>query len=258
MMHLVKSGYIRTTAILCIFMFGLTFAQSDKNQAENSQIENISLITATGEKFQALLSGPENASVGVILVHDWFGVTDFYHDALNHLSKAGYRTLAVDLYGGKSAASHKEAFALMKEMNTATAKSIIEASIHKLKRENRQLAIMGFSMGAPVALGAAIDFPDELSAAIIWYGDTETDTTRLSSLKANVLVIGGGKDGPEGAYKFSELMESLNKSAEIHIFPGLGHAFAQPLFNQGKNFDEAATRTSWLLTEDFLNRILVR
>jgi len=44
--------------------------------------------------------------------------------------------------------------------------------------------------------------------------------------------------------------------AEIYIYPGAAHAFAQPLFNQGRTYDPIAAQTAWRLTEDFLRRRL--
>ena len=37
---------------------------------------------------------------------------------------------------------------------------------------------------------------------------------------------------------------------------GAAHAFAQPLFNQGKTYDPIAAETAWMLSEGFLRRRL--
>jgi dienelactone hydrolase len=39
---------------------------------------------------------------------------------------------------------------------------------------------------------------------------------------------------------------------EIFVYPGADHGYAQPLFNEGKNYNPEAVRTTWILVEDFL------
>ena len=40
----------------------------------------------------------------------------------------------------------------------------------------------------------------------------------------------------------------------MYIYPNADHAYAQPLFNEGKNLNLEATRVTWLLIDDFLKR----
>jgi len=47
-----------------------------------------------------------------------------------------------------------------------------------------------------------------------------------------------------------------DKSFELYIYPGVYHAYAQPLFMNGKNYNAEATRVTWKLMEDFLARHL--
>lgn len=230
--------------------------QADKPVNEKTDIIQVTLNTASGTPFTTLIAGPEDASVGILIVHDWFGITPFTHDAVSRLAAAGYRVAAVDLYGGKSAEIHKDAFALLQTVVLDSARAIIRAGIKELKTPNRRIAMMGFSMGGEYVIDAGIENADDLSAVVVWYGGTEADSARLSNLNAPVLLIGGGKDSPETTYALANLMESMNKSVEVHIFPGLGHAYAQPLFAKGKNYDKAATLSSWRLTDDFLQRHL--
>jgi len=44
--------------------------------------------------------------------------------------------------------------------------------------------------------------------------------------------------------------------AEVYLYPGADHAFAQPLFNAGRTYDPVAADVAWRLTEDFLKRRL--
>jgi len=55
---------------------------------------------------------------------------------------------------------------------------------------------------------------------------------------------------------FAKAADAAGVGAEIYIYPGAAHAFAQPLFNQGRTYDPIAAQTAWRLTEDFLRRRL--
>ena len=48
-----------------------------------------------------------------MVVHDYFGISDATKQSVERLGALGYRSVAVDLYGGKSATSHEGAVQLM-------------------------------------------------------------------------------------------------------------------------------------------------
>ena len=60
----------------------------------------------------------------------------------------------------------------------------------------------------------------------------------------------------DAAANFSKAADEAGAAAEIYIYPGAVHAFAQPLFNQGKTYDPVATSVAWLLAENFFERRL--
>ena len=68
--------------------------------------------------------------------------------------------------------------------------------------------------------------------------------------------INHGRSAPEDAAAFSRAADAAGTGAEIYIYPGADHAFAQPLFNQGKTYDPVAAEVAWRLSEDFLKRRL--
>src|SRR4029077_12426343 len=117
----------------------------------------------------------------------------------------------------------------------------IDAAIKFLGDRPRTIAVMGFSMGARHALGAALR-NKSVHATGLWYGDTSKDTDRLVNLSGPVLLVAGSKDGSalDDASAFAKAADAAGAGAEIYVYPGAAHAFAQPLFNQGRTFDPAA------------------
>jgi carboxymethylenebutenolidase len=259
MSGLLENPFLIALAVLALL--GIVFAQSalEANSSSTLSASNVNvaksqLSTANGLNFDIYSSGPDNARVGILIVHDWFGISEFTKESVARLGSQGYRVVAVDLYDGDSATTHQDAFAYMNAVDPTVALGKIDAAINYLSRPNRKIATMGFSMGAPYALEANLQRPEDISATVLFYGEMERDPSRLQSLESPVLVLMGSGDNPEGVFEFSRQMDSVGKEAEIYIYPQVGHAYAQPLFNQGANYDETATRLSWVLVDDFLER----
>lgn len=113
-------------------------------------------------------------------------------------------------------------------------------------------------MGAKHALAAALR-NHSVQTTLLWYGETIKDSEKLKQLAGPVLLIVGSRDGPsaaENSAAFSKAADTANVGAEVFIYPGAEHAFAQPLFNQGKTYDAVAAELAWRLSENFLERRL--
>lgn len=213
------------------------------------------LHTSAGT-FNVYIAGPKDARGGIVLVHDWFGVSPAFLDATERWAKLGYRVIAVDLYDGRHAMTHEEAGALLGSLDASLAAQKIDAAIQSLSTRPRNLAVMGFSMGAKHALSAALR-NEKIRATVLWYGETVNDPHELKTLNGPVLLVVGSADGTtagENAAAFSKAADTAGGAAEIYVYPGAAHAFAQPLFNQGKTYDPIAAETAWRLSEDFLQR----
>jgi carboxymethylenebutenolidase len=216
------------------------------------------IYTASSEPFTAYVAGPKDASKAVVLVHDWFGVSPFYIQAADKLGRLGYRVVAVDLYGGRRATTHEQATTLLGALRDDFAGREVDAAIKLSSEGGRKVAVFGFSMGVKQALSAALR-NNSVRASVLWYGETVKDPEVLRHLAGGALLIVGSRDGPsaaDGASAFSKAADAAGVGAEIFVYPGADHAFAQPLFNQGRTYDPTATSVAWELTEGFLNRRL--
>lgn len=218
------------------------------------------LHTTSSEPFTVYVDGPANARAGVVLVHDWFGVSPFYTEAAARLAAQGYRVLAVDLYGGHSATTHDQASELLESVHDDIAARQVDAAIAQLAEGGRQVAVMGFSMGVRHALAAALRNKG-VHATVLWYGETVKDPEKLRQLAGPALLIVGSRDGSTAAADaaaFSKAADTAGVGAEVYVYPGADHAFAQPLFNEGRTYDPVGAAAAWRLSEDFLRRRLLR
>jgi carboxymethylenebutenolidase len=218
----------------------------------------VTLRTASAETFTAYVDGPKDAAKGIVLVHDWFGVSPFYTAAAEKLAAKGYRVVAVDLYGGRTATTHEAAGKLLESVHDEVAGRELDEAIEWLSEGHRPVAVMGFSMGVKHALAAALR-NSSVHATVLWYGPTINDPAKLRHLAGPSLLIVGSRDGSsasQDAAAFSKAADAAGQGAEIYVYPGADHAFAQPLFNQGRTYDSVAADVAWRLSEDFLRRRL--
>ena len=203
-------------------------------------------------------AGPEDASAAILIVHDFFGITAATKESVERLDALGYRTVAVDLYFGKSASSNDSAQALMNAKDRKETDIILNDAIRYLKRPGRKLATIGFSAGGIDAVNANLTEPELFSATVLIYaGDYDKiEKSRLENLKSPILAITGSLDkwAVESALHF--FASEKDKSFELYIYPGADHGYAQPFFLNGKNYNAEANRMTWKLMEDFLSRHL--
>ena len=239
---------------LSVFVLSVKAAGDDKSFAEKGSF--VTLKRGDGREFRAFVAGPADAKAGVLIVHDYFGISDATKQSVQRLGALGYRSVAVDLYGGKSATSNDEAVKLMRSLDETTSSKILQAGLDYLKQPGRKLATIGFSMGGQESLNANLKDPEAVSATVMIYGSgfDKIDRKRLERLQSPVLVIAGGEDtdATQAAINFLSTMREAKRPCEMLIYPGADHGYAQPLFNEGKNYNPEAIRATWVLVENFL------
>lgn len=220
--------------------------------------EFISIHSANGSESRIYAAGPEDAAAGILIVHDFFGITPSTKESVERLGALGYRTIAVDLYHGKFASSNDSAQILMQAKVRKETDMILNDAIRYLDRPGRKLATIGFSAGGIDAVYANLIDPALFSATVVIYaGDYDKiEKSKIENLKSPLLAITGSLDkwAVESALHF--FASEKDKSFELYIYPGADHGYAQPFFLNGKNYNSEATRMTWKLTEDFLSRHL--
>ena len=195
----------------------------------------------------------------LIVIHEWWGLNDNVRAMADRLAGEGYMVLAVDLYGGKTADTPGAARALMLEVveEPDTAKANIRAAYEFLEVAGApRIGSLGWCFGGGWSLAAAQMFPDDLDASVIYYGQVTGDEEKLRPINAPILGLFAADDTGikvESVEAFRGALERLRKEHEVHIYPGVGHAFANPT---GKNYSAAAATDAWAKTLEFLERHL--
>ncbi len=197
---------------------------------------------------------------GLVMVHEWWGLTDWIKDNARMFAGKGYAVLAIDLYRGSVAKDAEAAHELMRGLPEDRAARDLVAAVRYLRSrpdvEKDKVGSIGWCMGGGYSLETALHVPD-LSACVICYGRLVTDTSRVKSIPCPILGIFGADDlgiPPKDVHAFASLAKGLGKSVEVKIYSGAGHAFMNPTNTTGYRKESSAD--AWSRIENFLKKTL--
>lgn len=96
----------------------------------------------------------------------------------------------------------------------------------------------------------------DLNAIAIYYGQLILAGEALDGLDMPIIGFFGEDDSSiavEDVNNFKLILTNLGKTADINLYPGVGHAFANP---SGQNYTAAAAEDAWARTIAFFARYL--
>jgi dienelactone hydrolase len=208
------------------------------------------------------------ASPGVVIIHQWMGVTDHERRTADELAKLGYTALAADIYGeGVRPADAKEAGAQagMYKGDPALFQRRIRVALDTLKAQKgvdpARLAVIGFCFGGTGALEAARGgLP--VKGVVSFHGGLDIAAGRpVAPIAAKVLVCHGADDPftAKDVIPFQEEMRKAKADYTFIAYAGAVHAFTQKEAgndpSKGAAYQEAAARRSWQHMRDFLQEL---
>ncbi len=217
-----------------------------------------------------LPSGP-GPHPGVVLIPDVGGLSELYVDFARKLADSGLAALALNLYsrGEKPDLSSLDAiFKFLRELPDRQVLSDVQAALdHLAQRAETQakpLAVMGFCMGGQYTVLAACGCRG-VSAAVVWYGmlrvpgiderNPEHPLDALPRLSCPLLGLFGQEDAIIPQADVDELRRrgaGLRHPVEAVVYPGAGHAFANP--GRPDAYRPEAAADAWARTLAFLQR----
>ena len=227
--------------------------------------ESVKYVTIDGQEISGYYAYPEGATEplpGILVIHEWWGLNENIEAMTRRLAGEGYQALAVDLYNGQTAETPDRASQLVQEVanNPFGAEANITKAYDYLSKEKQasKIASIGWCFGGSWSLETALLFPQELDAAVVYYGGDigEATAEELSTLEMPILGIFGAEDSSipqETVEEFESTLKDLDKEAEIIVYDDAGHAFANP---SGQNYVPEAAEAAWKQTTEFLNEYI--
>jgi carboxymethylenebutenolidase len=226
---------------------------SDENPRQNIT------FASNGGEAHGYLALPESGSgPGVIVIQEWWGLTDHIADVTDRLAAEGFVALAPDLYGGKVAHDGDEAMKLMTELPMDRAARDLGGAVdHLLAHEavtSSEVGAIGFCMGGGFVLMLAAQQGDKVGAAVPFYGVGPGVPDQFSGLTAAVQGHYGEQDQmyPVEAARAQEEQIRRESGAEVEFFyyPA-GHAFHNDHDHLG-TYDAENAKLAWQRAVDFL------
>ncbi|MGN6350392.1 MAG: dienelactone hydrolase family protein, partial [Candidatus Nitrosocosmicus sp.] len=198
----------------------------------------------------------------VVMIHENKGLNNYIKDSANILAKHGYVVLAVDLFNGETTTDQNRSGQLTSNVreNPGVAIENMKSAVRYLSSLSNvnasKIASLGWCFGGGQSLQLALNSQDHpLAATVIYYGVPLTnDTKTLANIKWPVLGIFGDKDRAIPVSTVKQFQKALNESGiinEIHIYPGVGHAFANP---SNTGYAPKETADAWKKTLVFLGK----
>jgi carboxymethylenebutenolidase len=198
----------------------------------------------------------------VIMIHENRGLNDNIKSMANTLARDGYVVLAVDLFNGQVAQTNQQAQQLAgsARSNSALTISNLQAAVKYVSSlpfvDSSKIASIGWCFGGGQSLQLALHSEQHpLVATILYYGTPlVSDKQELSKIKWPVLGIFGDKDQAIPLLSIQQFKAALDADGvpnQVHIYKGLGHAFANP---SGANYAPKETVDAWQKTLQFLKK----
>ena len=226
-----------SAASFAVTLLTLLLLSASYARAANAPIGQAVSFPSNGETVQAVLYKPAGAGPfpAIVVVHEWWGLSDWVKQQAADLAEQGYVTLAVDLYRGQATSDPEVAHELMRALPQDRAVGYLTAGVAYLKTRKdvkaARIGAVGWCMGGGYALQLAIAEP-ALRAVAINYGALDTDATQLKKIHAQVLGNFGGQDHgitPADVQAFSGQMKALGHPVDVKEYLDTGHGFQNPI-----------------------------
>jgi carboxymethylenebutenolidase len=214
---------------------------------------NEKLSTTVSDKWNAYVNNA-NSDMGVVLLHEIWGFTDYIKSVADQLGLRGCSAAAIDLFKGKKPNTIEEGSKIRNSLRREEdILGGIKAGIQLLKNRGvKRIGTFGFCMGGGFALLGACNI-GEISFCVNFYGGID-DPEEIEKLKGPMILILASEDPRLNNWAFTRLLPSgakYNKRIEVQLYPKVKHAFHR---RGGENYNEEAANDAWERAIVFLER----
>ncbi len=220
------------------------------------------------QRLKGFLAMPEGRGPfpGVLIVHEWWGQTEYPRERARMLAQKGYAAFAVDMYGGGITVNHpREAKAFSGKVmnNLDEAQRNFNQALETLKKQKKvdslNMAAIGYCFGGAIVLEMARRQTD-LKIVASYHGDLTPLTVNKipSKMKTRLLIFNGSKDPMVPRETVDQVHRNLREAKVNYRFvnyEGVKHGFTNKeatklgkKFNLPLVYNEKADKNSWETT----------
>jgi carboxymethylenebutenolidase len=216
-------------------------------------------FASNGDHAHGYLALPDSGSgPGVIVIQEWWGLTDHIAGIADRLAAEGFVALAPDLFGGRVAHDADEAGKLMTELPVdRAARDLAGAVDYLITHEavtSSSVGAIGFCMGGGFVLQLAAQQGLKVSAAVPFYGVGPAVPDQFGELTAKIQGHYAEKDDfypPDQAREQADQIRSESGTEVEFFFYPAGHAFHNDENLLG-TYDADSAKQAWDRSVEFL------
>lgn len=206
---------------------------------------------------------------GVVVVHNWMGISEETKNKISMLAELGYVAFAADIYGkGIRPTDRQEAGSIARQYknDVPTLRKRVNAALDTLRKQtqvdSKKLAAMGYCFGGTAALELARSGAD-IKGVVSFHGGLGTpDKGDAKNIKARVLVLHGADDPnvpPTEVQGFEQEMRDAKVDWQLVAYGNAVHSFTEKAAgndnSKGAAYNERADKRSWEAMKDFFTEI---
>jgi dienelactone hydrolase len=211
----------------------------------------------------------KDGAPGVLVVHQWMGLTDYERMRCKQLAELGYVAFALDIYGkgirpadpqaaGKQAGIYKNDRSLYRRrLNQG-----LEQLRHLVGVSQNQIAAIGYCFGGTGALELARSGAD-IQGVVSFHGGLDSPSPEDGKkIRAKLLICHGADDPFVPAADIEAMKTELNSANvdwQMIYYSGAVHSFTQPMAgndnSRGAAYNEKADKRSWQAMRTFFGEL---
>ncbi len=227
--------------------------------------------TSGGQTFEGFVAWDaqlaDHVVPGVLVVHQWMGLTDYEKNRCKMLAELGFVAFAVDVYGKgvrpndvQSAVKLSGSFKSDRELY----RNRLTVGLEQLRKRREvakdDIAAIGYCFGGTGVLELARSGAD-IDAVISFHGGLDSVTPAdAKNIKSHILICHGADD-PFVPYSDIEAMKqefnAANVDWQMNVYSHAVHSFTQPMAgddnSRGAAYNPLADKRSWEAMQDFLH-----
>lgn len=205
---------------------------------------------------------------GVLVIHEWKGISAYEKMRVEQLASMGYVAFAADIYGkGIRPATNEEAgkTAAIYRNDRKLLRSRALAGLNILKEftytDPSRIAAIGYCFGGTTVLELA-RVNAGLAGVVSFHGGLDTPNPAEAPIKPKVLVLTGADDPhvpPSQRLAFEEEMKAARTDWQMVLYGGAVHSFTNPASGNnpagGAAYSEKADKRSFAAMKLFFSEL---